>query len=74
MRNNHRKCTVLENNDFGGKPCPFFKTREQADADYEAAYRRLVEQGRFDLIQKYRIDTPESRRNRRRLNNDEFDD
>ena len=27
------KCHALVDTDFGGKPCPFFKTREQIDRE-----------------------------------------
>ena len=35
------------------KPCPFYKTQEQLDAEDQAATDRLTRIGRTDLIEKY---------------------
>lgn len=36
-------CCALSENDFKkGKPCPFFKTKEQNDAELEARKERLA--------------------------------
>ena len=66
-RNENGHCRVLENTHFGGKPCAFYKSAARADADYEAAYDRLVDQGRYDLIQKYHVDAPVAVRRQRGL-------
>lgn len=34
-------------------PCSFFKTRKQVDAGREDAHKKLVKDGRWDLIKKY---------------------
>lgn len=36
-------CIALIDNDFGGKPCPFFKTKEQAEMEKEYCEKRLYE-------------------------------
>ena len=48
------KCMALENNDFGHRGCPFYKPFERARREQKAAFHRLLELGRSDLIQKYR--------------------
>lgn len=45
-------CIALSNATFDGKPCPFYKTHEQARHDKGAALLHLVEAGRLDLIEK----------------------
>ncbi len=65
--NGQGRCKALDDTDFDGKPCPFYKSAAKADADYEAAYDRLVDQGRFDLIQKYHVDSPDTVRGKRGL-------
>ena len=47
-------CTGLRNAKFRHNDCPFYKTREQSWRETERAYRKLVEEGRFDLIEKYK--------------------
>ena len=38
-------CTVLIDNDFGTRKCPFFKTREQAAKDKAYREKRLADIG-----------------------------
>ena len=47
-------CEALSDTDFGGRECPFFKTKEDAETERLDALERLVEKKRFDLIEKYR--------------------
>jgi len=50
---NNGYCRSLHSTDFGGKPCPFFKTKEQMETEQSAVLARLTELGRHDLIEKY---------------------
>ena len=45
------KCTALKSN--GGEGCVFYCNKEKAIIATKAAYRRLKESGRYDIIQKY---------------------
>ena len=47
-------CGLLENVDFKGNKCPFYKTEDQRVAEDTKALQRLMRIGRFDLIRKYR--------------------
>ena len=47
-------CDALSDTDFGTRSCPFYKTVEDAVSDQLDALQRLVDMGRFDLIEKYR--------------------
>lgn len=47
-------CRALGDTDFGMRRCPFYKTKEDALTDQLDALQRLVDKGRFDLIEKYR--------------------
>ena len=38
--NKNKKCIVLSNNDFHGKPCPFFKTEEQLERERRDCARK----------------------------------
>lgn len=66
MRDDHGRCISLEDNDFGGKPCPFHKTVAERDAGGEQSYQRLVAMGRFDLIAKYHLDEQRKAKVRRK--------
>ena len=48
-------CVCLGDNDFHGKECPFYKTTAQNDADRHKSYARLVQLGRTDLIEMYKV-------------------
>lgn len=52
--NENGYCSALGDTDFGMRRCPFFKTKEDALTDQLDALQRLVDKGRFDLIEKYR--------------------
>lgn len=39
--------------EHAGNPCPFYKTIPEAEVGKIEAHRRLVDLGRFDLIEKY---------------------
>lgn len=39
------RCIVLTDNDFGGRKCPFFKTREQVAKEKDICEKRLAEIG-----------------------------
>ena len=41
-------CIALEDANFGGRSCLFFKNREQADAKWVDAVQRLIELGEND--------------------------
>ena len=47
-------CSALGDTDFGMRRCPFYKTKEDALTDQLDALQRLIDKGRFDLIEKYR--------------------
>ena len=47
------KCTALNCTVYGGQGCTFYKPLEVALAEDKAAFKRLVENQRYDLIQKY---------------------
>lgn len=47
------RCRILKNTNFGDKACPFYKTKDQADAENARAMVRLVAEERYDLIEKY---------------------
>lgn len=49
-----RRCTVLSDNCFGRRQCPFYKEREACRRERKACFSRLVEAGRIDLVEKYR--------------------
>lgn len=49
----HGRCTVLNNNDFHGGLCPFYKRRKQAAQDRQDAFDKLLINGRLDLINRY---------------------
>lgn len=46
-------CIALSDTDFGGKNCPFYKTRTEHLKDRIAAAEKLRASGRIDLIEKY---------------------
>lgn len=46
-------CELLKSPTDQNKPCPFYKTEEQAQFDQMDAHARLKKLGREDLIQKY---------------------
>lgn len=48
-------CRILDNTDFGGRKCPFYKSQAQRDASADKSYWKLVDGGREDLIKKYKI-------------------
>ena len=52
--NKHGICDALCSTDFGMRRCPFFKTEEELAEGQLDALQRLVDRGRFDLIEKYR--------------------
>ncbi len=43
------KCTALVDTDFPTKDCPFYKTRQQAEAEREGVRERLKELGMLEL-------------------------
>ena len=47
------RCSILTDNDFGDCGCSFRKTWEQAKSEQRAGLERLVEIGRYELIEKY---------------------
>ena len=46
-----RYCDILTDNP--SNPCPFYKTDEQVEEGRVQAHRKLVDDGAFDLIEKY---------------------
>jgi|GEM_PF-4265613 len=46
-------CNCLDRTDFGGKPCPFFKTGTQVKQEQTTVLARLNQLGRYDLIEKH---------------------
>lgn len=61
-------CTALVNNDFGSRPCPFYKNRAVNRMEQENCMQRLIQTDRTDLMKKYKktftelglFDTPDS--------------
>lgn len=47
------KCVALEDNDFGHRGCPFFVPSEQVREEQKLCLRRLLDEGREDLIERY---------------------
>lgn len=46
------RCELLT--DYPSKqPCPFFKTMEEVEKGRMEAHKKLADEGKFDLIQKY---------------------
>ena len=45
------RCTAL--NESGGKGCGFYCPKKKAIREAKAAYKKLKENGRYDLIRKY---------------------
>lgn len=41
---------------YGGHKCPFFKTREQVEAERKKTVERLKRIGKYDLITAYLMD------------------
>lgn len=46
-------CVILKSSNFGDKPCPFHKTKEQGEAEHRLAMERLIAEDRVDLVEKY---------------------
>lgn len=46
-------CTALNNNEFPGRPCPFFRARADAKKAQQEAFDHLLMEGRLDLINRY---------------------
>ena len=53
--NSHGCCIALQDTDFHGGACTFYKTSEQEGKDRAASVERLKRIGREDLIEKYRL-------------------
>ena len=47
------KCIALGDNDFGRRECPFFVTFGQARESQKKCLKRLLDEGREDLIERY---------------------
>ena len=43
------KCHYLSETWFGGKPCPFFKTRKQVIVEKAQVIKKLSKEGRIDF-------------------------
>ena len=50
-----QKCKILVSPTRPDKPCPFFKTCDQYEADKARAHGKLVAMGRDDLIKKFEM-------------------
>ena len=48
------KCCILTDSDFGERKCPFQKTWAQVVREQKTGLEKLILNGRYDLIQKYR--------------------
>ena len=46
-------CMILKPEDFSDVACPFYKTKQAAEVGRRKSFRRLIEIGRPDLIDKY---------------------
>ena len=66
MRDSRGRCISLSDNDFGRRPCPFYKTAAQRDAEEEQSYQRLLALGRADLIAKYHVEEQRKAKVRRK--------
>lgn len=51
--NKREHCTLLEDNDFGGRVCPFYKTKELVENERQDSLDHLLLTGRLDLINRY---------------------
>lgn len=48
------RCMALEDNDFDGRGCPFYKNRTVNMEQRRAGLKHLIRAGRSDLLHKYR--------------------
>ena len=48
------RCMALTDTDFGTRDCPFYKNKDQNEWEQQDALERLIDQGRLDLIEKYK--------------------
>ena len=48
------RCNALANANFKGRPCPFYKSREQQEQEHQITYERLIVLERYDLLETYR--------------------
>ena len=46
-------CIALKLENFSDVACPFYRTKNEAEKARDKSFRRLVEIGREDLIEKY---------------------
>lgn len=46
-------CTALNDTDFKGRSCPFFKDAEKAKKERQKAFEELLLGGRLDIINRY---------------------
>ena len=42
------QCTALKDADFGDRPCPFYKSIQQAEHDWLDTIAQLVNQGKYE--------------------------
>lgn len=49
------RCIALTDTDFGTRGCPFYKNRDQNEWEQQDALERLIDKGRMDLIEKYKV-------------------
>ena len=50
------RCSVLDDASFFGRPCPFYKNKEQLDQEIASSLRTLKRAGRMDLIEQYAME------------------
>ena len=46
------RCQLLKEHS-GSMTCPFYKTYEQVEIERQETHKKLVDMGRYDLIEKY---------------------
>lgn len=49
------RCIALTDTDFGTRGCPFYKNRDQNEWEQQDALEQLIDKGRMDLIEKYKV-------------------
>lgn len=48
------KCCILTDTDFGNRKCPFQKTWNQLVREQRTGLKKMIVEGRHDLLKKYR--------------------
>lgn len=47
------ECRILRDTKFGGKPCPFYKTKRKRDAECKRTKARLIALGIINIEEEF---------------------